>query len=86
MGTNCFKFFINTSLAVSEFILYLQPAASDSRKINKEELPKKINSEELKEKLAELNKKLKEPNKKTAKELQKLQEEHLPKLEKHEKI
>jgi transposase len=59
--------------------------ASDNQEINKEELPKKINSEELKEKLAELNKKLKEPNKKTAKELQKLQEEHLPKLEKYEK-
>ena len=32
--------------------------------------------------LSELNKKLKEPNKKITKELQKLQEEHLPKLEK----
>lgn len=58
---------------------------SDNQEFNNEELPKKINSEELKEKLAELNKKLKEPNKKTAKELQKLQEEHLPKLEKYEK-
>jgi len=58
---------------------------SDNQELNKEELPKKINSEELKEKLSELNKKLKEPTKKQAKELQKLQEEHLPKLEKYEK-
>lgn len=58
---------------------------SDNQEINKEELPKRINSEELKEKLSELNKKLKEPNKKQIKELQKLQEEHLPKLEKYEK-
>jgi len=58
---------------------------SDNQELNKEELPKKINSEELKEKLSELNKKLKEPTKKQAKELQKLQDEHLPKLEKYEK-
>ncbi len=58
---------------------------SDNQEVNKEELPKKINSEELKEKLSELNKKLKEPNKKITKELEKLQEEHLPKLEKYEK-
>lgn len=58
---------------------------SDNQELNKEELPKKINSEELKEKLSELNKRLKEPNKKQTRELQKLQEEHLPKLEKYEK-
>ena len=58
---------------------------SDNQEINKEELPQKINSEELKEKLSELNKKLKEPTKKQTKELQKLQEDHLPKLEKYEK-
>lgn len=58
---------------------------SDNQEVNKEELPKKINSEELKEKLSDLNKKLKEPNKKITKELQKLQEEHLPKLAKYEK-
>ena len=58
---------------------------SDNQKINKEELPKKINSEELREKLSILNKKLKEPIKKQMKELQKLQDEHLPKLEKYEK-
>jgi transposase len=71
---------INTIL--SDIEGYIQ---SDNQEVNNEELPKKINSEELKEKLAELNKKLKEPGKKVAKELQKLQEEHLPKLEKYEK-
>ena len=58
---------------------------SDNQEVNTEELPKKINSDELKEKLAELNKRLKEPTKKQAKELEKLQDEHLPKLEKYEK-
>ncbi len=58
---------------------------SDNQELNKEELPKKINSQELKERLSQLNKKLKEPNKKQSKELQKLQDEHLPKLEKYEK-
>jgi len=58
---------------------------SDNQELNQEELPKRINSEELKEKLSELNKRLKEPTKKQTKELQKLQEEHLPKLQKYEK-
>lgn len=57
---------------------------SDNQETNKEELPRKINSDELREKLAELNKRLKEPTKKQARELRKLQEEHLPKLEKYE--
>lgn len=57
----------------------------DNQDINKEELPKKINSDELKEKLSEINKRLKAPTKKQVKELQRLQEEHLPKLEKYEK-
>lgn len=70
---------INTILADIE-----NSIQSDNQELNKEELPKKINSEELKEKLSELNKKLKEPTKKQAKELQKLQEEHLPKLQKYE--
>lgn len=71
---------INTILsAIENSINY------DNQDINKEELPKTINSEELCEKLSELNKKLKEPTKKQAKELQKLQDEHLPKLEKYEK-
>lgn len=58
---------------------------ADNQDFNKEELPKSINSEELKERLSVLNKKFKEPPKKITKELQKLQEEHLPKLEKYEK-
>lgn len=58
---------------------------SDNQEVNQEELPKKIDSEELRERLSAINKKLKEPSKKIAKELQKLQEEHLPKLEKYEK-
>ncbi len=57
---------------------------SDNQEVNQEELPHKIQASELKEKLSELNKKLKEPAKKVAKELQKLQDEHLPKLEKYE--
>lgn len=56
---------------------------SDNRETNKEELPRKINSEELREQLDELNKRLKNPTKKQEKELRKLQEEHLPKLEKY---
>jgi transposase len=58
---------------------------SDNQELNEEELPKKINSEELKGKLSELNKKLKDPTKKQAGELQKLQEEYLPKLVKYER-
>lgn len=57
---------------------------SDNQEINKEELPRKINSEELKEKLSEINKRLKEPSKKLAKELQKIQDEHLPRLVRYE--
>ena len=71
---------INTILSAIE-----NSINSDNQDINKEELPKTINSEELREKLSELNKKLTEPTKKQAKELQKLQDEHLPKLEKYEK-
>lgn len=57
---------------------------SDNKDVNKEEVPQKINSEELKKRLAELNKKLKEPTKTQIKELRKLQDEHLPKLAKYE--
>ena len=39
---------------------------SDNQELNKEEIPKKISFEELKEKLSELNKKLKAPSKKQA--------------------
>ena len=58
---------------------------SDNQELNDQELPKKINSQELKEKLSELNKKLKEPTKNQTKELEKLQKEHLPKLQQYEK-
>lgn len=57
---------------------------SDNQEINQEELPKKIDSEVLREKLALINKRLSEPTKKQEKEIQKLQNEHLPRLEKYE--
>ena len=57
---------------------------SDNQEINREELPKKIDSEVLKEKLALINKRLSEPTKKQEKEIQKLQNKHLPRLEKYE--
>lgn len=57
---------------------------SDNQEVNQEELPKKIDSQQLKERLSALNKKLKEPAKNIAKELEKLQHEHLPKLEEYE--
>lgn len=57
----------------------------DSKEINKQETLRRIDSKELKEKLAELNSKLKESSKATQKQLAKLQEEHLPRLEKYEK-
>jgi len=56
----------------------------DSKTINNEDLPQKIDSKTLKEKLSVLNSKLKEPGKSTQKQLSKLQEEHLPRLEKYE--
>lgn len=57
----------------------------DSKQANKQEAPRSIDSKELKEKLAELNSKLKESPKATQKQLAKLQQEHLPRLEKYEK-
>jgi transposase len=56
----------------------------DSKTINNEDLPQKIDSKTLKEKLSVLNSKLKEPGKSTQKQLSKLQEEQLPRLEKYE--
>lgn len=70
------------STILGDIETYIQ---SDNQEINKEELPKKINSEELKIKLSALNKKLNAPTKTQEKALKKLQEEHLPKLEKYEK-
>lgn len=57
---------------------------TDQKELNKVEIPRSIDSQELKEKLQELNSKLKERSKTTQKQLQKLQEEHLPRLEKYE--
>lgn len=51
---------------------------------NQPQTPMSIDSAALKEKLAGLNSKLKESDKATQKQLQKLQEEHLPRLEKYE--
>ncbi len=58
---------------------------SDNQQFNKEDLPKKIDAELLKEKLSVINKKLKEPSKQQARQLKKLKEEHLPKLDKYER-
>ncbi|MEA5260921.1 IS1182 family transposase [Arcicella aquatica] len=57
---------------------------SDNQEVNKEELPQSINSQELKKQLSAINKRLKTPTKTQKKELKKLQDEHLPKLEKYE--
>ena len=57
---------------------------SDNQEVNADELPQKIDSDGLKKRLSELNRKLKEPTKSQSKELKKLQEEHLPKLEEYE--
>lgn len=51
---------------------------------NEDKISKPIDSEVLKEKLAELNKKLSQTDKATQKQLDKLQQEHLPRLEKYE--
>ena len=56
----------------------------DSKTINKEELPQQIDSKTLKEKISVLNNQLKVADKTTQKQLAKLQEEHLPRLEKYE--
>lgn len=51
----------------------------------KQELPQNIDTELLKEKLAVLNKTLKQSPKAIAKQIETLQNEHLPRLEKYEK-
>ena len=51
---------------------------------NQQEVPEPVDSLKLKEKLAGLNSRLKESSKATRKQLQKLQDEHLPRLEKYE--
>lgn len=55
---------INTVLSDIE-----QSIQSDNREVNKEELPKKIDLEELRAKLSQMNKKLKGSTKKQQKEL-----------------
>lgn len=57
---------------------------SDNAELNTEELPKKVDAQLLKEKLSAINRKLKHPTQKQVKQLEKLQAEHLPKLEKYE--
>lgn len=54
-------------------------------KETKQELPKNIDTTLLKEKLAELNTKLKQSPEVLAKQIETLQNEHLPRLEKYEK-
>lgn len=56
----------------------------DAKEINKEEINKPVDSKLLKLKLSELNLKLKQVGKTTSKQIAKLQEEHLPRLEKYE--
>jgi hypothetical protein len=58
---------------------------SDNQPVNKVELPQPMDSELLKAKLSEINKKRKTPTQQQAKELAKLQQEHLLKLEEYEK-
>ena len=54
--------------------------ASDNQQANEESLPKPVDPQALRERLAAVNKNLKEPTKQQAKALEKLQKEHLPKL------
>lgn len=61
-----------------------QQIQQDNQETNQQEVPQKIDSNLLKQKLGEINQKLKESSKSTQKQLQKLQEEHLPRLEKYE--
>jgi transposase len=61
-----------------------QQIQQDNQEANQQEVPQKIDSNLLKQKLGEINQKLKESSKSTQKQLQKLQEEHLPRLEKYE--
>lgn len=61
-----------------------QQIQQDNQEANQQEVPQKIDSILLKEKLGEINQKLKDSPKSTQKQIQKLQEEHLPRLEKYE--
>jgi hypothetical protein len=57
----------------------------NAKEINKQEINQQIDTAILKNKLAELNTHLKEKNKTIEKQISKLQNEHLPRLEKYEK-
>lgn len=57
----------------------------DKQKGNSDSEPKAINPEELQKKIDELNTRLPELSKKQQKEVKKLKEEHLPRLQKYEK-
>lgn len=56
----------------------------DQSSLGHQEVPKAIDSKELKEKLKEVNAKLKGTNKSTDKQLKKLEDDYLPRLEKYE--
>lgn len=57
----------------------------DQNELNKEETSRPIDSKELRTKLTELNNKLKDSNNKAIKkQIRKIEEEHLPRLEKYE--
>lgn len=57
----------------------------DQSELGRDETPRPIDSTQLKERLSELNERLRETGKATQKQLKKLREEHLPRLEKYEK-
>lgn len=57
----------------------------DQSELGRDETPRSIDSIELRDRLSLLNEKLKEAAKPTQKQLKKLREEHLPRLEKYEK-
>ena len=56
----------------------------DQSELGRDETPRPIKSDELRDRLSALNEKLKEAAKPTQKQLKKLREEHLPRLEKYE--
>src|SRR5690606_27387551 len=56
----------------------------DQSELGRDEAPRPIKSDELRDRLSALNEKLKEAAKPTQKQLKKLREEHLPRLEKYE--
>lgn len=58
---------------------------SDNQEQNDQTIPHKWNTEELKQRLNQINEKLKEPTKQQASELKNIESKHLPKLEKYEK-